>query len=130
MIPAEIKRIATSYFQKQKLPIHIAIKNNSVEISSSKDFNQTFQPRTRDGFALSLTSIRHVDKNGFVIAGFEVADALTLGKYKGHLTKLLNVLYNHLRSDYYFDQLILKLDSNENQSAWQNIANKLNVHLS
>lgn len=129
MIPQEVKRIAVSYFQKQNLPIFVNIKNKEVEISSSKDFNEPFESDVKDGLSLTLTPIRVIDDSGNVALGFRAADAISLGKYKGYLTKLLNELYNHLRSDYYFDELILTLDSNENPAAWKNIAKKLGVQL-
>jgi len=129
MIPLEVKRIVTDYFKKQKLPIHVVVKNNEVEISGSKNFEDAFEPANQNGFALTLTPVRRVDANEHTQLGFAVADAITTGIYKGHLTKLLMKLYDALHTDYYYDELILKLDANESPQAWKHIANKLNVKL-
>jgi hypothetical protein len=129
MITLEIKRIVTDYFKKQKLPIYVAVKNNSVEISGSENFEDAFDPQTQNAFALTLSPVRKVDANENTQMGFKVADAITAGIYKGHLSKLLAKLYGALRSDYYYDELILQLDANENPQAWKNIANNLDINL-
>lgn len=58
MIPEEIKPVAALYFKKQTLPIFVAIRNNAVQISSAKDFNESFAHTTNYGFAVSIATLR------------------------------------------------------------------------